>query len=173
MKKEAMEVLRNRRSIRQYKDTQVSKEDLNTMLELGTYAPTSRGLQLPMIVAVQDKDTVAQLAKLNASFLEREGNPYHGAPTIVIVFSPGDSRTCVEDGSAVMTQLLVAAYAVGLGACWINREKQMFDTEEGKALMKKWGVPENFVGVGGFSLGYADGEHPEPIARKEDYIIIV
>ena len=173
MKKEAMEVLRNRRSIRQYKDMQVSKEDLQAVLELGTYAPTSRGLQLPIIVAVQDKETVEQLAKMNAAVLDREGNPYHNAPTIVIVFSPGDSRTCVEDGSAVMTQLLISAYAVGLGSCWINREKQMFETPEGKELMKKWGVPENFVGVGGFSLGYPDGDHPEPIPRKDDYIIIV
>ena len=173
MKKEAMEVLKNRRSIRQYKDTQVSKEDLSAILELGTYAPTAKGLQSPIIVAVQDKDSVAQLSKLNASFLDREGDPYYGAPTIVLVFAPGDSPTCVEDGSAVMTQLLTAAYAVGLGSCWINRERKMFDAAEGKLLMKKWGVPDNYVGVGGFSLGYPDGEHPTPIPRKDNYVIVV
>jgi len=181
MKKEAMEVLRNRRSIRKYKQEQITEEELNTVLELGTYAPTAKGLQCPVIVAVQDKETVALLSRLNRQILseirgkplEEIADPYFGAPTIVLVFAPRSVNTFVEDGSAVMSQLLLAAYAAGLGSCWINREQQMFELPEGIALKEKWGLSEEYAGIGGLSLGYADCAHPEPIARKDGYVVIV
>ena len=180
MKKEAIEVLRNRRSIRKFKEEQISPEELDMVLELGTYAPTSKGLQSPVIVAVQDKETIAQLSMMNTKILseitgrtmEDITDPYFGAPTIVLVFAPRSASMYIEDGSAVMTQLLLAAYAVGLGSCWINRERQMFEMDEGKKLMEKWGLDSgDYVGIGGVSLGYVDCEHPEPKARKDGYII--
>jgi len=181
MKKEAIEVLRNRRSIRKFKKEQISAQELDMVLELGTYAPTAKGLQSPVIVSVQDEETIALLSKLNKQILaditgraiEDVTDPYFGAPTIVLVFAPRTANMYIEDGSAVMSQLLLAAYAVGLGSCWINRERQMFETDEGKELMKKWGLDSDYVGIGGVSLGYADCEHPEPKARKDDYIIRV
>jgi len=179
MKKEAIEVLRHRRSIRKYKTQQITKEELDMVLELATYAPTSRGLQCPVIVSVQDKETVELLSLMNRKILsditgksvEEIGDPYFGAPTIVLVFAPNTASMYIEDGSAVLTQMVLAAYAAGLGSCWINRERQMFELEEGKELMKKWGLGSEYVGIGGVSLGYADCEHPEAKERKDGYVI--
>ena len=70
-----------------------------------------------------------------------------------------------------MEVLLNAAYAVGLGSCWIHRCKEMFSLPEGKALLKEWGLDENLRGVYSIALGYADCEHPTPVSRKENYII--
>ena len=181
MKKEAIEVLRNRRSIRKYKQEQIKPEELDMVLELGTYAPTAKGMQSPVIVSVQDKETIALLTEMNKKILaditgrsmDEISDPYFGAPTIVLVFAPRSANMYIEDGSAVMSQLLLAAYAVGLGSCWINRERQMFELPEGKELMKKWGLDEEYAGIGGVSLGYADCEHPEPKERKDGYIIRV
>ena len=58
---------------------------------------------------------------------------------------------------------------IGLGSCWINRAREFFDMEEGKALLKKWGIPETYRGVGNCILGYAE-ETPEPKARVEGRI---
>ena len=69
--------------------------------------------------------------------------------------------------------LLLAAHAVGLGSCWINRATELFDMPEGKALLKKWGLDEKYRGVGHCILGYADGSAPAPRPRKEDYIVRV
>jgi nitroreductase len=71
-----------------------------------------------------------------------------------------------------MGNLLNAAHAVGLGSCWIDRAQPVFETEEGKALKEKWGVPAEYIGVGNCILGYADDE-PAPAPRKEGYIIHV
>ncbi|MDR2394250.1 MAG: nitroreductase family protein [Treponema sp.] len=79
-------------------------------------------------------------------------------------------RPC-EDGSLVLGNLMIAAYAIGVGSCWIHRAKQVFEFEEGKALLKRWGLSENYVGVGFCILGYAAGEAPKPAARKEGYVI--
>ena len=68
---------------------------------------------------------------------------------------------------------MLAAHALGLASCWINREREMFATPEGKALMAKWGLPEGLMGVGALSLGYADGPLKEPKTRKEGYYRVV
>ena len=61
--------------------------------------------------------------------------------------------------------------AIGLGSCWINRAKEEFETEEGKALLKKWGIEGDYIGVGHCILGYP-AEEPRPAApRKPDYIV--
>lgn len=173
MNTEALKVLRERRSIRKYKPEQISDAELNAVLEAGTYAPSGKNKQPATIIAVQNKEDIAVLKKLNATFFGKDIDTYYGSPTILLVLADPSTPTYVEDGSAVITYLLAAAHAVGLGACWINRERQMFETAEGKALLKKWGVPENLVGVAGCSLGYIDGENPKPHPRKENYIVRV
>lgn len=170
MKKEALEVLRNRRSVRKFKSEQIKDEELKLVLEAGTYAPTAMGLQSPLIVAVQNKEDVALIDKLSARIMGRDTAAYYGAPTIVLVFYTEIARTDylgILDASAVCTNMLNAAYAVGLGSVWINRCKEVFETEEGKALLKKWGVNEKVVGVASMALGYADQENPEPKPRRE------
>lgn len=90
---------------------------------------------------------------------------------MLVVFADSTIPTYVQDGSLVLGNLQLAASAIGLGSCWINRAKEAFETEEGRALMKKWGVGEQYAGVGNCILGYVKGELPAPAPRKADYII--
>lgn len=168
----ATECLLNRRSIRKYKTAQISDEELNLVLEIGTWAPTAMNKQSPKIVAVQEKNDIALMSSLNAKIWGTETDPFYGAPTVVVVFADGENKNGVQDASLVLGNLMNGAYAAGLGSCWINRAKETFETPEGKALMKKWGVDDKYVGVGSCILGYA-AEEPAPKPRKEDYCIIV
>ena len=72
-----------------------------------------------------------------------------------------------------MGNLMNAAHAVGLASCWIHRAREMFDSAEGKALLKEWGLPETLRGVGNCILGYAAGPLPETRPRKEGYVVRV
>lgn len=174
MKQEAMEVLKNRRSIRKYKPQQVSEAELTAVLEAGTYGATGRNTQSPFIVAVQDPETVKQLNRMNGAVMGNpDGEPYYGAPTIVFVFGSPSATTPFEDAMLVGGNIINAAYAVGLGSCWIHRSRQMFETEEGKDLMKSWGIPQDCFGVASIALGYADCPHPEAKPRKADYYRII
>ncbi len=176
MENEVLEVLKNRRSIRKYKSEQITDEELNLVLEAGMYAPTAMGLQSPLIIAVQNKDDIALLNKLSAQVMGREGLPYYGAPTIILVFYTNLARTDyigILDGSAACTNMLNAAHSIGLGSCWINRCKEVFELKEGKELLKKWDVREKLVGVASIALGYPNMELPEPKPRREGYTKII
>ena len=169
---EAMTNLLNRRSIRKYTDTQVPDDLLDQVLEAGLYAPTGMNTQNIYMVAVRDKETRDQLSRLNAAVMGREGDPFYGAPCVVVVLGDASGYPVVENGSLVLGNLMNAAHALGLGSCWIHRAKQTFEMPEGKALLKKWGLPENLVGIGNCILGFA-AEEPEAKPRKEGQIVKV
>ena len=173
---EVVKSLMERRSVRQYTDRQVEPEVLDQILQAGTYAATGMGKQSPRIVAVQDPETVRLLSKMNAAVMGADKDPFYGAPTVVIVLADKTVGTYLYDGSLVMGNMLNAAESVGLSACWIHRAKEMFETAEGQALLKKWGVPnaENLRGVGNCILGYAaEGGKKAPAPRKENYVVLV
>lgn len=164
--------LLERRSIRKYKDEQITDEELNTILKVGTYAPSSAGRQPNLIVVLQNKEDIEEYKALNAKHSSTpDRDPFYGAPTVLIVFSDGNYDNYLKDGSAVLTNLVNGAHAIGVGSCWIDRADKVFDSDEGKALMKKWGVDEKYRGVGNCILGHRDGELPEAKERKDDYIL--
>ena len=173
MEKKFLEIIRTRRSYRSYQSEQITDEQLNAVLEAGTYAPTSRGLQSPFIVAIQNEELKARLAKMNAEIMGVTTNPYYDAPTYVLVFVPADAPNGIQDASLVMENMMLAAHAQGLGSCWIHREREMFATEEGKELMQQWGLPEGLVGIGALALGYPNGEPSPAKPRKEGYTRVI
>ena len=79
-------------------------------------------------------------------------------------------RNRVYDGSLVMGNLMQAAHDLGVGSCWIHRAKEVFDTEEGKEILKSIGVEGDYEGIGNCILGYVDGEYPQAAPRKENRI---
>ena len=168
-----LDIIRTRRSYRSYKPEQITDEQLNAVLEAGTYAPTSRGLQSPFIVAIQNEELKALLAKMNAEIMGVTTNPYYDAPTYVLVFVPADAPNGIQDASLVLENMMLAAHAQGLGSCWIHREREMFSTHEGKELMKSWGLPEGLVGIGALALGYPAEEPAQPKPRKQDYYRVI
>ncbi len=170
-----LQSLRERRSVRAYRPDQIRDDELQAVLEAGTYAPTARGVQNPWIVAVQNPDMVAQLVRMNAAVMGTTDNPYYGAPTIVLVFAsrPDKWPHGVCDGSLVLGNMMNAAHAIGLASCWINREREMFDTDEGRDLMRRLGLPDGLMGIGALALGYAAQPLAAPKPRKENYYRIV
>lgn len=175
MENEVIAALKARRSIRSYKPEQITDEELKTVLEAGTWAPTGKGLQDPWIVAVQDPALRERLSRMNRQFLGVDTDTFYGAPTYVLVFAsrPDKWPNGVPDGSLVLGNMMLAAHAIGLGSCWINREREMFDTEEGRSLLKQWGLPEDVMGIGALALGYPAAPAKEPKPRKENYYRII
>lgn len=166
------EKLLTRRSVRKYTAQTVSDEILDKVLEAGLYAPSAKNNQKPVMVAVRDQELIAKLSKANAAIMGVETDPFYGAPCVIVVLADSAMGTWIDDGSLVMGNLLNAAHALGLGSCWINRAREYYDTAEGKELLKAWGLPETYRGVGNCIIGYAD-EEPAPKARLEGRIIKV
>ncbi|MBQ8742990.1 MAG: nitroreductase family protein [Clostridia bacterium] len=174
MENEVLKCLKERRSIKSYDNSRkVGDTELSLILEAGTYAPTGRNRQSPVMVAVRNADVIDEMSKINAEILGASSDPFYSAPCVIVVFADTNVNTAIEDASLVMGNLLNAAHSLGLGACWVHRAKETFETEKGRALMKKWGLGDNYVGVGNCILGYRNAEMPATRPRKEDYIIRV
>ena len=173
MMNEVLNTIKARRSIRAYKPVAVPTELLNAVLEAGTYAPTGGGHQSPVIVAVTSEKYRREIAELNANVMGSTGDPYYGAPVIVLVLADGAASTFVEDGSCVLENMMLAAASLGLGSVWVHREREIFDSERGKALLCEWGLPKTLRGVGSIALGYPAAAPGEAAKRKDDYIVRV
>lgn len=167
--------LENRRACRAYKNEPVAEDELQTILEAGTFAPTGMGKQTPFIVAVTTPETVSKVEKLNAAVTGNpDGHPFYGAPYVVVVFSDPNLPFGIADGNLVIGNIMNAAQALNVDSCYIWRAKESFESEEGKALKKEWGIPDHYVGVGNVILGYGLEEGKKEAApRKEGYIRIV
>jgi len=171
---ETIKTMLARKSCRSFKNEQITDDELKIVVEAGLAAPSGRNLQPTLIIAVQDPETIAKLSKINAAVMDSDSDPFYGAPTVVVVLAKKSSRTSLEDGSLVLGNMLLAAYSIGLGSCWIHRAKQTFETEEGKKLLKEWGIEDDDVyGVGNCILGYPDGElHPDFEKKAERAIYV-
>jgi len=167
---ECMKILLNRRSVKSYKKDAVPQELLEKITEAGKNAPTGMNRQSPVMVAITNPETLRDISKLNAGILGTDSDPFYGAPCVIVVFADSTVRTYKEDGSLVMGNLLNAAASLGLGACWIHRAKEVFETEKGKKLKAKWGLGEEYVGIGNCILGYPETV-PAPKEHKDDYVI--
>lgn len=171
---EVIKNIKERRSARAYRPEQIKKEELDLILEAGTYAPTGMGMQSPLIVSVQNPELISRLSKMNAAVMGTENDPFYGAPTVLVVLADSHRPTCVEDGSLVLGTLMLAAHSVGVDSCWIHRAREVFASEEGQALLKEWGIPEHYIGVGHCILGYAQEGGIKPAKpRKEDYVFTI
>ena len=122
------------------------------------------------MVVVQDPELIRKLSAWNAEIMGTDSDPFYGAPTVIVVLADSTRNTYIEDGSLVMGNLMNAAHAVGVDSCWIHRARETFARAEGKALLKEWGLGENYVGIGNCVLGYRDCEYPQAKPRKDTYI---
>ena len=167
---ETLQTIRSRRSCRSFSpDRLPSDELLQQIAEAGTWAPTSRGQQNPILLVVTNKDLRDRISRMNAAILGTCSDPFYGAPCIMIVLVK-KSENAVYDGSTVMQTLMLAAESLGVNSIWIHRAKEEFESEEGKQLLRDLGLEGDFVGVGHVALGYADQELPLPKPRKSAYI---
>lgn len=169
---EALENLLTRKSIKKFKSDAVDKALIEKIVQAGMYAPTGRNMQSPIILAVTNKKVRDELSALNAKVMGAENDPFYNAPVVLVVLARKDVRTGIYDGSVVMENLLLAAHALGLGACWVHRAKETFEMPEGKAILKGLGIEEEYEGIGNCIIGYADMQ-PIEKPRKENWVYYI
>ena len=170
---EALEALYTRRSIKGFTDQMPTEEEIEKVTKAGVAAPTGMGMQAPYIVVVKNKELRDELSRMNAEVLGTAADPFYNAPVIIVVVAAKSRGTYVCDGSLVIGNMLTAAHAIGLGACWIHRAKEMFASERGKEMLAQWGITEEVEGIGNVALGYA-AVGPRPAKpRKDGYVRVI
>ena len=166
---ESIKNMIERRSIRAYKPDMVKKEDIEEIVKAGTYAATGMNRQSPVIIAVTDQETRDKLSAMNAAIMGTDTDPFYGAPVVLIVLA--DKEENVIFGGRLGEYKYYDMDAVI--AAVLERAKEEFESEEGKELLKKWGVEGDYEGIGHCVIGYVEGDYPETKPRKEDYVYYV
>ncbi|MCD8118976.1 MAG: nitroreductase [Lachnospiraceae bacterium] len=168
---ETIKTLTTRRSPRAFRPEHVSKEDIQEIIAAGLNAPSGMNSQSPRFVVVQDDAMVQKLSKMNAAVMGMPADPFYGAPDVIVVLAV-KQMTYIYDGSLAMGNLLNAAWSKGIDSRWIHRAKEVFESEEGKQLLKEWGITEDVEGIGFCILGYA-AEEKSPKEIKEGRVYYV
>ena len=183
---EILKIIKSRRSIRCFTEQQIQYEDLQVILEAGQYAPSGIGNQPWHFIVVQNKELIEGLSSASKQVAKnheveffrnlannKDFNAFHGAPTVVVVAGDEQTPSSLADCAAATQNMLLAAEAFGLGACWINFGLFVFDGEESTHYKKLLKVPEGFKPFYSVALGYRKGEVPKARPRKESAVSFI
>lgn len=168
---DAMQNLLERRSVRKYKVDPIPQEVLDRIIQAGLMAPSAKGMQKAIIVAVTNKEVRDRLSETNRKYggWDQGFDSFYGAPVALVVLAPKDYYATVQDGSLVLGNLMLAAHEQGLGSCWINRAKETFEESDWQDWLHTLGVQGDYEGVGICALGYAEGPISGPGASRKDH----
>lgn len=166
-----IEMILKRRSVRAFDKKQIKDEELNLILEAGIYAPSAKNQQSPLFVVIQNVELIKELCDITKEVYPERTNPFFEAPTIIIVFADLSCLYPIQDASAALENMFIAATSLNIGSCWINYLKDLMMTIPGQILQKKLNIEEKYKVIGTCVLGYPlNNEWPQPKKRKEDYV---
>ena len=165
-----LDAINRRSSTKSYVDTLPSESDINVIINAGLRAASGRNMQAPIIVAVTDKTIRDALSSANAEIMGASGDPFYGAPAVLVVLARKTAHTYVYDGSLALGNMMLAAEELGLGSCWVHRAKEVFEKEEWRSWLKKIGIDEEVEGIGNLILGYPNGNIPQPKETKPNRV---
>ncbi|MDZ7722578.1 MAG: nitroreductase family protein [candidate division KSB1 bacterium] len=143
-----METVRRRHSVRAFQVKPVSEDLLKEIINAGRLAATARNIQPWEFVVVRDPETLASLGR-QANY----GRFIGSAPACIVVFCQ-DTKYYLEDGSAAMQNMLLAATALGLGACWVAGDKKEYAGD----IRKQLDAPDDYKLIAMMPVGYIEGE---------------
>lgn len=171
--KSCNDIMMERRSVKKYLPDIPSESDINKVIAAGLAAASGRNMQASVVIAVTNKEIRDRLSKANADVMGASGDPFYGAPCVLVVLGDKAAHTYVYDGSLTLGNMMLAAQEIGLGSCWIHRAKEVMAQPEWQEWIKSLGLEGEYEGIGNLVLGYCDGEFPGEKPRKEGRVVFV
>jgi len=167
-KKSILEIIKSRRSTRRFKPDRVSEEDLNAVLEAARWAPSGENFQPWKFIVIQNKETMEKIVDI-LPYKKFQAFLRNGPVLICIVVNPRKSKWVVLDGTLCVQNLMLEAWARGLGTCfsaWYPTVPAKIE-EQVKEILD---IPNNWIIITFTPLGYPIDE-PErafrlPATRK-------
>ncbi len=171
--KSCMEIMLSRASTKKYIDKLPSREDIDRIIEAGLSAASGRNMQAPVVVAVTNREIRDRLSADNAAIMGAKGDPFYGAPCVLVVLAETKAHTYVYDGSLTLGNMMLAAHELGLGSCWIHRAKEVMELPQWQEWIRSLGLEGEYEGIGNLIVGYPDGDIPPVKARRERRVVHV
>ena len=160
-----LEILRHRRSVRQYVPGEIPEAQLRAVLQAGMLAPSGKALRPWEFIVVRDRKTLDRLTDCRSVAMPM----FRGAACAIVVVGDGDrSDVWVEDCSVAMAQMHLMADALGLGSCWVQgRLREAADGRTAEEYVRGLlGFPASCHLEAILTLGPID-RHPEPHSLED------
>lgn len=158
MMSEVLQNIRTRRSVRKYRNEQISREQLDDILTAGLYAPSAGNTQNWQLTVVQGEEKLELLRAAIAGALGRpDYSRFYNAPTLIMVSTPGDYDLGSFDSAVVLENIFLEANSLGIGSVWINQLLNIADQPQVRKVLTRLKVPENHRIWGCAALGFTDG----------------
>jgi len=163
MENEVVKTTRNRRRLRNYKDEQISEEELQTILKAGEETISENNLKPWNFKVIQDKETInfisnkskeAMLKSDNKSIVnvgKSPSNIFYNAPTVIVVSSKEGVSSSLGDCSKAVENMLIASESISIGAVWVGLITFFFKLSD---EVKKLEVPSGYKPCYAVAIGY-------------------
>ena len=170
-----LNLILDRCSCKEYRSDPLDRPTLAAIVEAGRYAPSGMNRQMCHFYVITDPQILTRISALVSEklpgFAQRDCR--YAAPALVVVANRKDNPMALQDASCAMENMMLAAHALGLGSCWIHRAKEVFDSDEGKEILRSLGINGDYEGIGNCIIGYPADAEPEAKPRKENYCYYV
>lgn len=188
-----MDIIKSRHSVRKYTDRQISREDMELILEAGNYAPNAGGGQRSIMVGIRNKELTTKIGIMNLAKFDRRNlagsyvskeqpsniddptikSGFYGAPSVIAIFGQNNFLFRIADAFCCAENMTLQATELGISSCIVSRGEETFVSDEGKEILKEWEIPENYSAICFVILGYINGEQPHSKPRKPGRVRIV
>jgi nitroreductase len=182
-------VITKRRSIRDYTDREVSDTTIREIIGAGIQAPNGLGFQPWRFVVVRNRDLMKQVSDYCKPILARsiegvpgpqveaflkmlkndEYNIFYNASVLILVLGAQDTTTSFLDCTLCAENMMLAAWSLGLGSCWIG---SAMPVQQNPGLLAELQVPDGYQIVAPLIFGYP-GFIPEKPGRRDPEIVWV
>lgn len=192
--KDIITTIKQRRSIRRFKEAMVSKEVLLTILEAGQYAPSGGNNQSTHLLVIQNKEALLRLKEIveyEFSQMELRDDMYESikasikaskkggyeffykAPVLVVATNKKGYGNAIADCACVLENMMLAATALEVGSCWINQLHWLEENKAVRTYLKGLGISDNETICGGLALGYAEVSPINELKRSGNPITFI
>lgn len=168
---QVMETIQSRRSTRSFTQVPIPQRDLEQILEAGQYAPSGMNRQSWQFTVLRKANTIEALASAMRPILHR-GSEYdfYRPSTLVLLSNERDNDNGQADCACALQTMFLMAESLNIGSCWINQLKGICDETPIRALLDRFGIPQNHVVWGMAALGYV--LEPTAVKPRRDGVVV-
>lgn len=161
-----------RRSVREFTNTDIPREILQTIVNAGMQAPSGHNMQTWHFTVVTNKEYISRLRKTVSMIAERENVYFYGynnPNALILVSNDTRNRYGIQDSSCAAMNMMLAAHSLGIGTVWINVLMTICNEPEIRALLSEAGVPDEYNVWATIACGYPE-KIPSALAKKENVV---
>ncbi len=178
-----LQTILGRRSIRKYKEGQISDSELQAIMEAAIHAPNARNQQKWHFTVIQNKKKLDSLTQQIKENIKNSGNEFlkgrikdpafsifHDAPTVVMISGEDKAEFVVVDCGLAAENICLAARSLNIGSCVVASSDMLFAHDQKEKIKKELGIPSGYSHIITVTLGYQNCETPEPKPRNNNVI---